>query len=100
MKESAIQRTIIDYLERMGFIVIRTNAGRIYHKGHMIRLAAKGTSDLVACSPEGRFWALEVKADAPITQDQLDFLEKVRSKGGVAEIVRGVKDVRTVIKES
>ena len=98
MREADTQREIIDYLERIaGFIVIRTKAGKIYHKGGWIKLAAKGTSDLVACSSDGRFWAIEIKDGAPIKQEQLDFLESIRERGGVAEIVRGIKDLKKIL---
>jgi hypothetical protein len=103
MKESEIQHQVMDYLGRMGFLVIRTNAGKIYHKGHMIKLADAGTSDLIACSPEGVFWAIEIKtAEGKVTQKQLDFLYQVHRRGGIDVIIRGEnwhEDIRAIMQK-
>ena len=52
--------------------------------GSYIRLpsAEKGTSDLIACSPTGQFWAIEVKKPSgKATSEQLEFVLSVKRRG-------------------
>ena len=51
MKEQAIQAKIIKWLEKEGYWTVKT-----------IQCNKKGVPDILACSPEGRFVAIEVKA--------------------------------------
>lgn len=101
MLEKEIKRQIIDYLKHRGYLTIRTNAGKVYHRTGWIQLADKNTADIVACSPKGRFCAFEIKkSDGVITQGQIDFLYDVNRRGGVAAIIRSIDDLRQVLKES
>lgn len=51
MTEQQIQKKIIDYLEKLGCICIK-----------IITANKAGFSDIIACSPSGRFISIEVKS--------------------------------------
>ena len=50
MKEQQIQTKIIKFLESKDFLVVKTMV-----------VSKAGVPDLLCCSPNGRFWAIEVK---------------------------------------
>ena len=55
----------------------------------------RGIADIIACAPDGQFWAIEVKtAKGKATEDQIKFLENVRQNNGVGILARSVDDVR------
>jgi VRR-NUC domain len=60
-----------------------------------------GSSDLIGWITQGglaRFVALEVKsAHGQPAEAQLNFIEKVRTAGGIAGVVRSVKDVEKLL---
>ena len=65
ISEQQIKKTIADYLRIKKFIVINHRNVGIYKKdtGKYIPLPSgeKGISDIIACSPQGTFVAIEVK---------------------------------------
>jgi len=86
MKESQIQKQIIDYLDSIGAWTVK------------VMVANKvGCPDLLACV-DGVMLAVEVKAPggvvAPIQQYNLD---KITKAGGVAIVARSVADVMAAL---
>lgn len=82
MKESIIQKQIIDYLESIGAWTVK------------VMIANKvGCPDLL-CVVDGRMVAIEVKSErglvAPI---QAHNLNKIADAGGIAIVARSVSDV-------
>ena len=59
MTESQIQKQIIDALKIAGHLVFRMNAGQTSYN---VKLAPKGTPDLLTISPKGKITWIEVKA--------------------------------------
>jgi len=54
----------------------------------------RGVSDCLGVLPDGRFFACEVKASkGRVTDEQMDFLDKVNRFGGVGFVARHVDDV-------
>lgn len=93
MKESAVQKKITDRLTNAGYKVFKVMGAN-----------SNGVSDLIACSPRGKFIAIEVKAPGKlgtVSKLQEHFLEAVRVRGGSAiladsvEIVEKALDLRT-----
>src|SRR4051812_20244915 len=86
--EHEIQLTIETYLAVRRHKVIRVNSGMIpiEQQGgrRLIRLAEKGTSDLIVCQyPTGTFWAIEVKRPGKVpTLHQQVFLDGISAIGG------------------
>ena len=92
--EAAIQKHIIDYLTRIGAVVLRTNSGQIATAtGHIIRFGAAGTSDLTALHC-GIWYAIEVKkpGNHP-TPLQSAYLERVNAAGGVGFVATSLDEV-------
>jgi Holliday junction resolvase len=83
--EQDIQRNIIKYLE-----------GRDYYVVKIITASKRGVPDILACSPEGVFTAIEVKARgklSQVTQLQEMSLAVIRQRGGVAFVADSVASV-------
>ena len=99
MKESDLQKSIIDYLRLKKYVVVKFSSVGIYDKrsGTYIPQSQKGVSDLLACSPEGKFFAIEVKKDkySKPSEYQLTFIESINKNNGVAFVAY---DLDIVIK--
>jgi hypothetical protein len=98
MSEMDTVNAIIDYIELTGGVAIRINAGmRIIEgqdgKRRAFRGAPKGTSDILACI-RGQFIAIECKdGRGKPTPEQVEFLERVRSAGGIGLVAWSLDDV-------
>jgi len=92
--ESDIRDVIFEYLTRVGHWAWRVNQN--YRKGQPFFRESKGVADILGFSKEGRFLAIEVKKpNAPMTQEQHDFLASVERRGGIAFIATCLDDVRS-----
>ena len=86
MSEAAIQNKIINYLKSIGAYTIKT-----------ISTNRSGTPDILCCL-DGKFIALEVKTEKGITSAlQEHHIKEIIKNGGVAAVVRSVKDVKRCI---
>ena len=84
MKESEIQKQIVDYLEAMNFIVLRTNSGQIHIGNRWIMLCKAGTSDLTCMDTRGRFIAIETKRPGKdLTEEQKRYKKRVEDRNGI-----------------
>ena len=102
-KEKDLQKAIKDYLELKGFIVVKFNSTGIYNKARdqYIPLPRRGVSDLIACTKDGRFVAIEVKVGKnKATQEQLDFLEDIRAHNGIAMLAYSIEDIEKGLKNA
>ena len=98
VSEQQIQKAISDYLKLKKFIVFKHRNVGIFKKdtGSYIPLSAgeKGISDIVGCSPRGRFVAIEVKKPGGRpSPDQLDFIARIKASGGIAFIAYSFDEV-------
>lgn len=101
--EQGIQKSIIDYLKYKKFIVFKhRNVGIYIQKtGKYIPLSfgEKGISDIIACSPQGTFVAIEVKkAGGKPSENQIEFLERVRASGGIGILAYSLDEVKKVFE--
>jgi hypothetical protein len=97
-KESDIQRAIIDLLKYKRFVVFKHRNVGLYIRAQdrYMQLAPgeKGISDILACSPIGQFWAIEVKKPGgKPSSDQIAFLSRVRANKGIAILAYSIDDV-------
>jgi hypothetical protein len=97
VKESEIQKATIDLLKYKRFIVFKHRNVGIYirSKDRYRQLPAGdiGISDIIACSPKGVFWAIEVKKPGGrISAEQQDFIDRVNANGGVAYVAFTIDD--------
>ena len=79
-------RKIMVALSEHGCFVLRSNAGVYYdQQGNRVTIGFPGLSDLIGCTADGRFFAIEVKTQGQKPrQNQLDFLEAMRRNGALA----------------
>ena len=97
-KESEIQKSIIDLLKSKRFVVFKHRSVGIWKREteSYIPLSAgeKGISDIIACSPKGIFWAIEVKKPGGrVSADQIAFLNRVRANNGIGILAYSIDDV-------
>jgi VRR-NUC domain len=100
LKESDIQKATIDLLKYKRFIVFKHRNVGIYirSKDRYMQLPAGdiGISDIIACSPKGIFWAIEVKRPGgKLSPEQQDFIDRVNANGGVAYAAYSIDDTLT-----
>ena len=101
MKEKDIQKQVIDFLRIKGFLVVKFPSVGIYKQktNSYIPQSRKGISDLLACSPKGRFMAIEIKyGKNKASKEQQDFIEEVNDKNGYGFIAYSVDDVINMIR--
>lgn len=88
MSEQKIQTKILDWLHDNGFYAIK-----------VVVASRSGTSDIVACSPRGRFVAIEVKKPGGmVSKLQTHNLEEIRLRKGIAFVAYDVDDVKQNLK--
>ena len=103
LSESQISKAIMQYLKRHPKIatVARYNSGTFYEGGRYIRAnTQRGQSDIQGTlKGSGKTIALEVKsATGRATPEQLQYLQTIRSAGGIGEVVRSVDDVIRILE--
>lgn len=85
--ESQLQKKILDFLDDGGYLAI-----------NVISCSLAGTSDIIACSPQGRFVAIEVKTDKGVVSTlQKCFLNYVIEMGGIGFVARSLEDVEAYL---
>ena len=102
--EHALQLQIMDYLSLNypKHYFWRNNSGALRNKyDRLVRFGKVGSSDILGVSPDGRFIALEIKrpdGSYKPTPAQLEFLQAVASRGGIAGIVTSTEEVDQLLK--
>jgi hypothetical protein len=92
--EGSIRDVIHEYLVRKGHKPCRIwqttrKPKRDYYP------EARGVSDIIGCTKDGRFFAIEVKKPGGVVSPQQSkYLDEIRAKGGVALVAT---DLETVI---
>ena len=90
MKEQAIQAKILKWLAKEGYWTMKAVVSN-----------KKGVPDILACSPSGRFVAIEVKAGkGKASRLQEHHLSEIRKAGGIALLVWSLEEVQTVLLSS
>jgi len=100
-KEKDIQKAILQYLHLKGiFAWVNKTQGtydpirKVFRRSTM----TKGVADILGVVGNGKILALEVKsATGKLTPDQAYFLKAVEERGGVAAMVRSVREVEYVL---
>jgi hypothetical protein len=98
LKETALVKQIIQYLNYRGHLVDRTQSGMIRGdykgKGWAVKLSRPGTADITGCSKDGKFLAIECKINPnKPTALQEAYLEEIRRRGGIAIVAYNLEDV-------
>jgi squalene cyclase len=112
--ERDVKKFVQDYLKAEGFHFLRTNAGMAWNKSFPMKLAEKGTADLVVfvpgdrlivnpftgkgetCPVERAVW-VETKrgSSVKLSQDQLDFRRSVIERKGLYYRINSSDEMRT-----
>ncbi len=83
----------------MGYLPVRNNSGMVFirdgsQRTRAVRVGIPGSPDIIACSPKGKFIAIECKSKTGrLTKKQLEFIEKINALGGKALVVRNIDDL-------
>jgi hypothetical protein len=101
-RESDIQKAILDYLSLKRIVAWRNNSGtaevQAGKKLYWMKLAPKGSPDIIGYLPDGRFLGIEVKRKGGVaSQEQIDFLDKLNNSGGLGMIAYSLDDVTKVM---
>ena len=95
LTEIQIQRQILDYLALKKIFAIRINIGGVRRNGKWCPSpnVTKGVSDILVLH-QGVLTAIEVKRPGgKISEDQIDFLNKIIHHGGKTLIAWSLEDV-------
>ena len=99
MKESEIQRTILDYLTLKRIFHYRNNSGAFVmpetatHSRRFFRAGVVGAPDIV-CVVKGQFVGIEVKAPKGRQNDnQKEFQRQLEAAGGLYILAYSLEDV-------
>lgn len=103
--EQQIQKAIIDYLRLKKYVVVKHHStGFAVNKDGGVRpfrYGERGVSDIIACSPKGRFWAIEVKRKGGRpTPDQIEFLGRIIAAGGKGILAHSLDDIMVEVGEA
>jgi len=100
--EADLMRSIMLELSKAGHMVFRGNVGLFFTKdGRPVKSGLPvGFSDLFGFTDDGRPFFLEVKtATGRISQAQHAFLNAMRSRGALADVVRSVDSALWVLRK-
>jgi hypothetical protein len=103
VKESLVVQACIQWLYLHGCDVIRNNTGAFKQSytrkdgsvgESWIRTGKKGSGDIIACSPKGRWIEVEAKSDSgEQTPEQVARQKAIQSRGGVYIVARSTDDL-------
>lgn len=100
MSEHDVQNLIRMHLANKGIPCFRVNVGKVrLSDGRWFDTGVpKGFSDLFGFRHDGKVFFIEVKNESgQPSDDQLDFIDFVKSKGAIAGICRSVNDVEELL---
>jgi len=102
VSEAQVLKDVMHFLTLRGIFHWRNNSGAYKaESGAFVRFGKKGTSDIIGVYPGGRFFACEVKRPGGLLSDeQIEFLKRVRANGGVACVAESVDDVDKCLRDS
>jgi hypothetical protein len=99
--EKFIEKEIIHFLRLKGWVAVKVRtSGRIVN-GRVLSLPKDelGVSDIIACDPDGRFHAIEVKNKVGRQSDhQKRFEKEVLAKGGRYTVLRSLGEAEGYVK--
>ena len=96
--ERDIQRAILDYLSLKRIVAFRINSGamKVGSAGNerYMRLAPRGTPDILGYTKDGHFLAIEVKRKGgTVSTEQQEFIDGVNRAGGIGLVAYSLDDV-------
>ena len=101
LSEHDIQNNIRMALAKRGYMCFRINVGKVRTKdGRWFSTGApKGFSDLFGFRNDGQIFFIEVKnATGKAREEQIKFMELMKSKGALAGIARSVEEAISIVE--
>lgn len=96
MSETQLQASIVDSLEKMGYLVIRVQSGKVRVRGGWMQLAPEGTPDLCVLSSHTTW--LETKTlTGRLRPAQVAWHERAKKGGHRVAVVRSVAEALTAV---
>jgi len=94
MKETEIQKQILDYLRLKKVFCYRQNSGAFKtQSGHFYRFGTAGSPDIIAVI-NGKYIGIEVKLPkGRQSQSQKDFQKQLENAGGEYILARNLSDI-------
>jgi hypothetical protein len=84
--ENKLTRQILEHFELRGHWAMKTNAGYIRKN---VKLAPKGTPDIIGYMPDGKFIGIEVKdLDGVVRESQEEWIRKAQENNVRTWIIR------------
>lgn len=100
--ETKLVNRMIDRLNKQGHLAWRNNTGTMFANGRWISYGKKGSGDIfVIVKPTGRFLSVEAKVGSnKATKQQQEWIEQVRSAGGVAGVANSMQALDRLVEEA
>lgn len=97
--EAKVAEKIDEYLEKIGFYVLRTGAGVTKFDDRYVTIGRAGTHDRTCCAPGGYFVSIEIKSKrGKARANQLRQAAFIERRGGLVIMEpRSVADVRAAL---
>src|SRR3990167_7229707 len=96
--EKDVKGAIVAYLKLRGhFPIPYRNVGIKKMNGRYIPCSMLGVSDIIGCTKDGKFFAVEVKAPGKkntLTDYQRDFLDDIKDVHGIVCVADCLEDVQ------
>ena len=87
--ESYVQKTIIKWLESLGWYVVK-----------VVTATKAGVPDIVACDTSGNFWAFECKVGSNKASPlQLHNIQRIEKCNGRAFVVYSLDQVKSIVTQ-
>ncbi len=101
-RETVLMRKIMVALSEKKCFVLRSNAGVYFDsQGGRVTIGFPGLSDLIGCTPQGRFFAVEVKLPGEHPrEDQRKFLNAMAATGALAGVAHSVEEALKIVETS
>jgi hypothetical protein len=98
MKESELLSFAITCLKQSGLVWWRVANGPVKHGGILKKSPIKGFPDIAGVMPNGRFFAIELKAaDGKLSEDQIGWITKLNQSGAMAVVLRTKDELKEFI---
>lgn len=93
MRESELLSYALKVLKQSGLVYWRVANGPVMHSiaGKMIRKCSpvKGFPDIAGISPNGKFWAIELKTEkGKLSEEQVRWIAALNDSGATAVVLR------------
>jgi hypothetical protein len=100
--ENRVKAEVLKYLKLRRIKAWSNPSGAVrIRPGKFMSFGLKGSADILGCLPDGRFLAVECKAEhGRLSPEQRQFLTDVKAQGGLAIVARSYRDIEATLLEA